>query len=190
MSLRNRGSFLNPPHSHPPSIYSFIRSSLTCRFLLILSHYFFATCSLHDLNSDGILSLSELDSLYGLKHPASRKAIDDAAATAKRDFVLARVLEEFDSNGDGVISLEEFLVKGAESLPDFPQYEELGHHYSEETEYLMHHDEIYHSTPDTMTDESYNHPEGELNFRFYRQLFEPPMCPTPTHEERVRGVLS
>lgn len=34
-------------------------------------------------------------------------------------------------------------------------------HYDEESEYFLHHEELYHSSPETQTDEAYNHPEGE-----------------------------
>lgn len=49
-----------------------------------------------------------------------------------------------------------------DGLPSFVSYPDLGHHYDEESEYFLHHEELYHSTPETQTDESYNHPEGKF----------------------------
>lgn len=46
-------------------------------------------------------------------------------------------------------------------MPSFVSYPDLGHHYDEESEYFLHHEELYHGTPETQTDESYNHPEGK-----------------------------
>ena len=65
----------------------------------------------------------------------------------------------------GIVSKEEFLAAGVDGLPSFVAYKDLGHHYDEESEYFLHHEELYHSTPETQTDESYNHPEGELPAR-------------------------
>lgn len=61
----------------------------------------------------------------------------------------------------GIVSKEEFLAAGVDGLPSFVTYPDLGHHYDEESEYFLHHEELYHGTPETQTDESYNHPEGE-----------------------------
>jgi hypothetical protein len=64
------------------------------------------------------------------------------------------------------VSKEEFIAGGVEGLPSFVSYPDLGHHYDEESEYFLHHEELYHGTPETQTDESYNHPEGEFGSDF------------------------
>lgn len=42
-----------------------------------------------------------------------------------------KVLSLFDKDGDGVVTLSEFLEAGANGLPDFKGFEELGHHYGQ-----------------------------------------------------------
>jgi len=39
-----------------------------------------------------------------------------------------------------------------------------GHHYDVESEFFLHHEEVYHSTAETQTDEAYNHPEDLEHF--------------------------
>jgi len=74
-------------------------------------------------------------------------------------------------NGDGVVTKREFLEavkKGG--LPNFEGIEGLGHHYDTEGEYFLHHEELYHNTPETQTDEAYNHPEDIEHFRNHEAI--------------------
>lgn len=63
------------------------------------------------------------------------------------------------------ISLKEYVAGGVDGLPTIGDFKHLGHHYDEESEYFLHHEELYHNTPETQTDESYTHPEDIEHFR-------------------------
>ena len=54
-----------------------------------------------------------------------------------------------DSVFRGMVTKREFLVGGNQALPNFEGVEGLGHHYNPEGEYWLHHEEIYHNTPET-----------------------------------------
>ncbi|KAJ9099017.1 hypothetical protein QFC20_005774 [Naganishia adeliensis] len=119
--------------------------------------------NLHDLDLDGFLTIPELEAVYGLHHPHAKKDTPDAHMEAKRNAIIDKVLKQLDTNKDGIVSKEEFIAGGVEGLPSFVSYPDLGHHYDEESEYFLHHEELYHGTPETQTDESYNHPEGHAH---------------------------
>lgn len=63
------------------------------------------------------------------------------------------------------ISIEEYVAGGVDGLPTIGDFKHLGHHYDEESEYFLHHEELYHNTPETQTDESYTHPEDIAHFQ-------------------------
>ncbi|TIB77414.1 acetyl-CoA synthetase-like protein [Wallemia mellicola] len=120
---------------------------------------------LHDLDRDDLLTGPEIEAIYGLHHYESTgNSKSDDEHSKKVEYVITEVLKSLDDNGDGVITLREFKNGGAEGLPSFPELGGLGHHYDEESEYFIHHEEKYHSTPETQTDESYNHPEDIKHF--------------------------
>lgn len=77
--------------------------------------------------------------------------------------IVQTVLDKLDTNGDGVLTMREFLAGGIAGLPHFQGIENLGHHYDAEGEYFLHHEEKYHNTPETSREEDYIHPEGALN---------------------------
>ncbi|CAE7060041.1 unnamed protein product [Rhizoctonia solani] len=115
---------------------------------------------LHDLDRNGILDRGEIEAIYGVHHVYSkRKTPTEEAQAAKAKQVADAVLAAMDTNGDGFITMEEFLAKGLDALPDFSSLGAEGHHYDVESEFFLHHEEMYHNTPETQTDESYNHPE-------------------------------
>ncbi|KAJ9121119.1 hypothetical protein QFC24_004792 [Naganishia onofrii] len=118
---------------------------------------------LHDLDQDGYLTIPELEAIYGLHHPHATKDTPEDHMESKRKIIIDKVLKQLDKNGDGIVSKEEFLAGGVDGLPSFVSFPDLGHHYDEESEYFLHHEELYHSTPETQTDESYNHPEGHAH---------------------------
>lgn len=75
-------------------------------------------------------------------------------------------MARLDKNNDGILTKQEFIDGGKDGLPTFPEYGEhaLGHHYDEESEFFMHHEEIYHNTPDTQKASAYIHDEDKEHF--------------------------
>lgn len=49
--------------------------------------------------------------------------------TEKAQEIVATVLAALDSNGDGVLTMREFVAGGVNGLPNFKGVEHLGHHY-------------------------------------------------------------
>ncbi|EPQ26270.1 uncharacterized protein PFL1_06205 [Pseudozyma flocculosa PF-1] len=131
--------------------------------------------ALHDLNRDGILDRSEIEAIYGVHHPESKKHSPSQETHAdKADAIVKAVLERIDKNGDGVITKQEFIAAGPNGLPAFEQYGKnaLGHHYDEESEFFVHHEEIYHNTPETQADEAYTHKEDLDHFAKHEKIEE------------------
>ncbi|CAO1629826.1 unnamed protein product [Parajaminaea phylloscopi] len=123
--------------------------------------------AVHDLNRDGVLDRSEIEAIYGVHHSLSVKhSPTHEVHDAKADEIVKTVLARLDSNHDGQITKREFLAGGEEGLPDFPQFGKgaLGHHYDEESEFFMHHEEIYHNTPELQKPSAYTHPEDVEHF--------------------------
>jgi hypothetical protein len=82
----------------------------------------------------------------GVHHDSSKAASsDDAEHAAKAKTIVDTVLQLMDTDGDGFLTLAEFVRGSAKEgeegltgemggLPDFKGFEELGHHYDEESE--------------------------------------------------------
>lgn len=80
------------------------------------------------------------------------------------------VLGLIDTNFDGRVSRDEwiqFKTKGGE-LPDFGF---AGHHEDEETEFDIHHVEIFHSDPNDDDESKWNHPEDIEHFRKHDEKY-------------------
>jgi len=75
-----------------------------------------------------------------------------------------------DENKDGKISLAEFEKQGLDALPNFNHLGAEGHHYDMESEFFLHHEEMHHATPETQTDDSYNHPEDLEHFEKHEAI--------------------
>ncbi|KAJ8515435.1 hypothetical protein ONZ45_g7153 [Pleurotus djamor] len=112
---------------------------------------------LHDLNRDGVWDREEIEAVYGVHH-------DEIEHQKKADEIVNTVLFKIDQNRDGVITPDELETVGLDGLPNFDGLGAEGHHYDVESEFFLHHEEMYHSTPETQTDESYNHPEDLEHF--------------------------
>ncbi|RSH84358.1 uncharacterized protein EHS24_005878 [Apiotrichum porosum] len=126
---------------------------------------------LHDLDMDGFWDKDEIAAVYGLRHHSVIKGKNERPMPeAIENLVVFDVLRKLDTDKDGKISLEEFLAGGVEGLPAFDNIGNMGHHYDEESEYFLHHEEMYHSTPETQTDESYNHPEDIEHFKHHEHI--------------------
>jgi len=126
---------------------------------------------LHDLNRDGIWDREEIEAIYGVHHIYSqKKSADDEAHQKKADHIVNTVLGILDKNKDGKVTLQEFEATGLTGLPNFDDLGAEGHHYDIESEFFLHHEEQYHNTPETQTDESYNHPEDLEHFAHHEQI--------------------
>ncbi|KAI1794035.1 precursor to secretory protein Ssp120 [Ganoderma leucocontextum] len=126
---------------------------------------------LHDLNRDGRWDKEEIEAVYGVHHVYSqKKSKDEIEHQGKAEFIVKTVLKRLDKNGDGVITVDELETVGLDGLPNFDVLGVEGHHYDVESEFFLHHEEQYHSTPETQTDESYNHPEDLEHFAHHEKI--------------------
>ncbi|KAF8559911.1 hypothetical protein OG21DRAFT_1593949 [Imleria badia] len=126
---------------------------------------------LHDLNRDGIWDREEIEAIYGVHHVYSQKrSKDEIEHQKKADLVVDTVLKLMDKDGDGKVSPEEFEEAGFKGLPSFDEIGAEGHHYDVESEFFLHHEEQFHSTPETQTDASYNHPEDIEHFSHHETI--------------------
>ncbi|KAJ7597295.1 hypothetical protein C8J56DRAFT_919698 [Mycena floridula] len=126
---------------------------------------------LHDLNRDGFWDKEEIEAVYGVHHIYSKqKSKDDIEHQKKAEHIVAAVLRGIDSNKDGKISPEELEAAGMDALPSFEHMGADGHHFDEESEFFLHHEEQFHSTPETQTDEAYNHPEDLEHFAQHQSI--------------------
>ncbi|KAJ8455426.1 hypothetical protein ONZ45_g18949 [Pleurotus djamor] len=153
---------------------------------------------LHDLNRDGVWDREEIEAVYGVHHvysqkkskasshgPAQRRLPelillqDEIEHQKKADEIVNTVLFKIDQNRDGVITPDELETVGLDGLPNFDGLGAEGHHYDVESEFFLHHEEMYHSTPETQTDESYNHPEDLEHFAQHDAIEHQEAEPTP-----------
>ena len=119
--------------------------------------------NLHDYDSTGVWTSVDIKRTYGLTDPSTSHI-----SNTKKDMVVQTVLNMFDTNKDGEISLSEFLQKDSENvkLPDFGMGP--GHHGDDEYEYEIHHFEKYHG--EDTTEEDLTHPEDIEHFRKHDQM--------------------
>ncbi|KAI9445389.1 hypothetical protein H4582DRAFT_1845799 [Lactarius indigo] len=120
---------------------------------------------LHDLNRDGFWDTEEVEAIYGVHHVYSQKrSKDDEEHQQKANHIVDTVFKAIDKDKDGKITLAEFEAAGLAALPSFDSLGAEGHHYDVESEFFLHHEEQFHNTPETQTDDSYNHPEDIEHF--------------------------
>jgi len=126
---------------------------------------------LHDLNRDGFWDRDEIEAIYGVHHVYSKqKTPDEAEHQKKATHISNSVLLLLDKNRDDKVSPEEFEAVGLDGLPNFEGMGADGHHYDVESEFFLHHEEEFHSTPETQTDESYHHPEDFEHFAQHESI--------------------
>ncbi|KAG8219397.1 isoprenoid synthase domain-containing protein [Butyriboletus roseoflavus] len=119
---------------------------------------------LHDLNRDGVWDREEIEAIYGVHHVYSqKKSKDETEHQKKADHIVDTVLKLMDKSGDGKVTPEEFASAGFKGLPSFDDIGAEGHHYDVESEQ-------FHSTPETQTDEAYNHPEDMEHFGHHENI--------------------
>ncbi|KAF4623624.1 hypothetical protein D9613_002288 [Agrocybe pediades] len=118
---------------------------------------------LHDLNRNGFWDKDEIEAIYGVHH-------DEIEHQRKAEHIVNAVLQRLDLNKDGLVSPEELEKVGLDGLPNFDGLGAEGHHYDVESEFFLHHEEQFHSTPETQTDESYTHPEDMEHFAQHESI--------------------
>jgi len=99
-----------------------------------------------------------------------KKSKDEEEHQEKATFIVDTVFKAIDKNNDGKITLDEFEAAGLAALPSFDSLGAEGHHYDVESEFFLHHEEQFHNTPETQTDESYNHPEDIEHFAHHEAI--------------------
>jgi hypothetical protein len=95
--------------------------------------------ALHDFNGDGNWDAEEIQRTYGLMDPSNAHVPDDRKAIVSR-----HVMTLIDSNGDGLVTRDEFvhfIDVEHKTLPDMGTGP--GHHGDDEYEYEIHHWEKY-----------------------------------------------
>ncbi|KAF3035252.1 hypothetical protein E8E12_007366 [Didymella heteroderae] len=119
--------------------------------------------NLHDYDSTGVWTGPDIRRTYGLMDPSSA----DISET-KKQMVVQTILDMFDIDKNGEISLQEFQTKDSQNikLPDFGMGP--GHHGDDEYEYEIHHWEKYHSGDD-VKEEDLTHPEDIEHFKLHEQ---------------------
>ena len=122
--------------------------------------YFFR---IHDYDDTGLWTAQDIRRTYGLEHESSA-----SISEIKKQMVVQTILDMFDINKDGTITLEEFTQKDAQGtkLPDFGFGP--GHHGDDEYEYEIHHWEKYHSG-DNVKEEDLIHPEDIAHFKMHEE---------------------
>lgn len=119
--------------------------------------------NLHDYDSTGVWTAPDIRRTYGLSDPSSKDISE-----AKKQMVVQTILDMFDIDKNGEISLQEFETKDSQNikLPDFGMGP--GHHGDDEYEYEIHHWEKYHSGDD-VKEEDLTHPEDIEHFKLHEQ---------------------
>lgn len=119
--------------------------------------------NLHDYDSTGVWTAPDIRRTYGLSDPSSA----DISET-KKQMVVQTILDMFDIDKNGEITLQEFETKDRQNikLPDFGMGP--GHHGDDEYEYEIHHWEKYHSGDD-VKEEDLTHPEDIEHFKLHEQ---------------------
>ncbi|KAH8816238.1 hypothetical protein F5884DRAFT_775491 [Xylogone sp. PMI_703] len=125
--------------------------------------------TLHDFDNNGVWDADEILKFYGMEDETAKDV-----PKAKRDEIVREVMGMIDHNGNGQITMAEWMSfctgnngqgpKGV--LPDFGTGP--GHHWDLETEYEIHHWEKYHDENTKLED--LTHPEDIEHFRKHDEL--------------------
>ncbi|KAI0997737.1 hypothetical protein K3495_g10454 [Podosphaera aphanis] len=115
--------------------------------------------SLHDYDENGSWDVNEILKTYGMDDPSAR----DVPVTIKNE-ITRTLLSLLDTNTNNVVEESEFLLFDG-PLPDFGLGP--GHHWDIETEYQIHHWNVFHD--ENTKEEDLTHPEDIEHFRLHEQ---------------------
>ncbi|BFZ58848.1 hypothetical protein PYCC9005_005913 [Savitreella phatthalungensis] len=122
---------------------------------------------IHDLDRSGVWTREDISSLYGAK---GGKEQDNDVPMEKVREIEDTILRMMDRDGDDRITRDEFVAFKSLGgmLPDFGY---AGHHEDEETEFDIHHVEIFHSDPNDQDESKWNHPEDIAHFKKHDEQY-------------------
>lgn len=112
-----------------------------------------------------------MTSLYGVRDNKEQDAYHETDIPADRvNTIQTGIMRLIDSDLDGRISRDEWISfkKAGGELPDFGF---AGHHEDEETEFDIHHVEVFHSDPNDDDESKWNHPEDIEHFRKHDEKY-------------------
>ncbi|KAI1135839.1 putative calcium ion binding protein [Hypoxylon sp. FL0543] len=118
---------------------------------------------LHDYDADGHWEAEEILRTYGLMDESNK-----GVPQPRRDEIQRELLRLLDTNGDGLVTRDEFVayINSGKTLPDMGTGP--GHHGDDEYEYEIHHWEKYHDENTPL--EELNHPEDIEHFKKHEML--------------------
>jgi len=95
---------------------------------------------MHDFDSDGLWEGTEIRRTYGLEDVSNKDVSEE-----KKQEVVTKVLEMFDTDGNGYIESREWMdgIRNGKKLQDYGYGP--GHHGDAEQEYELHHWQQYHA---------------------------------------------
>ncbi|KAK3941701.1 calcineurin B-like protein 4 [Diplogelasinospora grovesii] len=120
--------------------------------------------ALHDFDGDGTWEPQEILRTYGLMDDSNKHVPQE-----RRDEIVREIMRLIDTNGDGLVSRDEFthfINVGGKTLPDMGTGP--GHHGDDEYEYEIHHWEKYHDENTKLED--LTHPEDIEHFKKHEQM--------------------
>ncbi|KAF2755386.1 hypothetical protein EJ05DRAFT_478401 [Pseudovirgaria hyperparasitica] len=119
---------------------------------------------LHDFDSTGRWGPDDIRRIYGLYDETT-----DSVPESKKSDIVTTIMQMFDHDLSGFITLDEWLEATNELgkvLPDFGTGP--GHHGDDEYEYEIHHFEKFHGG-DNVKEEDLTHPEDIEHFRKHEE---------------------
>ncbi|KAI1404450.1 hypothetical protein F4819DRAFT_124620 [Hypoxylon fuscum] len=118
---------------------------------------------LHDYDADGHWESEEILRTYGLMDESNK-----GVPQSRRTEIERELLHLLDTNGDGLVTRDEFVafIEGGKTLPDMNTGP--GHHGDDEYEYEIHHWEKYHDENTRLED--LTHPEDIEHFKKHEML--------------------
>lgn len=126
---------------------------------------------IHDLDRTGYWTEDDITSIYGVKNNKEQDAYKETDIPPEKvKEIVSTIMAMIDKDNSGQISRDEWIKfkSGGGQLPDFGLE---GHHEDEETEFDIHHVEIFHSDPNDDDESKWNHPEDIEHFRKHDEKY-------------------